>query len=276
MERRVWLVTGASNGFGLSTVKELLTQGYHVAATTRSMSRLLENLGGCDQSRLLIQEVDLKNDSAIKAAIDTTISHFGQLDVVVNNAGYGHVGPIEEFTRETLIEQFQINVFAAHAFIKYSLPHFRARRNGFYLNCSSLAAFCPEPGLGAYAASKAAMTAITEALAYECAEFGIKATSVEPGSFETQFFSAIVATNMGPEYDVIHRVFDSVKTSNVRKPGDPAKAALLFIELANDPNPPRRVFIGKMACEIAAMKTEQIAKDIEQWKERSIATDFDQ
>jgi NAD(P)-dependent dehydrogenase (short-subunit alcohol dehydrogenase family) len=277
MERRVWLVTGASTGFGLSTVKELLKQGYQVAATTRSKPRLLENLGPCDQSRLLILEVDLKNDAEIKNAIDTTIGHFGQLDVVLNNAGFGQLGPVEELSRQVLLDQFEVNFFAAHAFIKYSLPHFRSRKNGYYLTCSSLAGFCPEPGLGAYAASKAAITALTEAVAYECAGFGIKATSLEPGPFQTRFFDAVSTTDsQAGAYQEIHRVLDSARTSTAKKAGDPDKAALLFIELAKDPNPPTRVFLGKMACDIAAMKLELMAKNLAEWKDRAIATDYDQ
>jgi NAD(P)-dependent dehydrogenase (short-subunit alcohol dehydrogenase family) len=276
MERRVWLVTGASTGFGLSTVKALLKHGHQVAATTRSKTRLLENVGPNDDSRLLILEVDLRNDAEIKSAVDSTISTFGQLDVVVNNAGYGHVGPLEEFSRDALREQFEVNVFAVQAFIKYSLPHFRSRKNGYYLTISSLAAFCPEPGLGVYAASKAAVTALTETVADECAAFGIKATSIEAGSFQTNFFGAIVkAEETTGEYELIHRVMNSVGGSTVRKPGDPDKAALLFIELANDPDPPRRVFLGKMACDIAAAKTELIAKGVATWRDRSVATDFD-
>jgi NAD(P)-dependent dehydrogenase (short-subunit alcohol dehydrogenase family) len=276
MDRKVWLVTGSSSGFGLSTVKALLQHGYQVAATTRSKTRLLENLGPCDQAQLLVLEVDLHNDTEIKGAVDATIARFGQLDVVLNNAGYGHVGPIEEFTREGLLEQFAINVLAPHAFIKYSLPHFRARKNGYYLTLSSLAAFCPEPVLGAYSASKAAITALTESLADECAAFGIKATSIEPGPFETPFFSATVATEQrAPEYEAFHRLLDSVKTKRAKKAGDPARAAQLFIELANDPDPPRRVFLGKLACDIAALKIASLGKDLEKWKGRSIATDFD-
>jgi NAD(P)-dependent dehydrogenase (short-subunit alcohol dehydrogenase family) len=276
MDRKVWLVTGTSTGIGLSTVKQLLKQGYHVAATTRSQSRLLENLGSCDQTHLLVLEVDLMNDEEIKDAVDKTISHFGQLDVVMNNAGFGQLGPLEELSRQTLIDQFQINVFAVHSFIKYSLPHFRARKNGCFLTCSSLAAIRPEPGIGAYAASKAAITALTETIADECAEFGIKAISLEPGSFETKFFDAAVVTDStSGEYQQIHRVFDFVKTNKARKAGDPDKAAQFFIELANHPNPPKRLFIGKMACEFGGLKLDELAKDVGEWKARSLATDYD-
>jgi NAD(P)-dependent dehydrogenase (short-subunit alcohol dehydrogenase family) len=278
MIRQVWLITGSSTGFGLSIVHQLLTQGYQVAATTRSQSRLLNNLKLSNTpniSNLLVLEVNLTNDVEIKNAIDSTITHFGQLDVVVNNAGYGHIGPIEEFTRELLREQFEINVFAMHSFIKYSLPHFRSRRNGFYLTLSSLAAFCPEPVLGIYAASKAAMTAMTEALVEECSTFGIKATSVEPGSFNTNFFGACVVTDERiEEYETIHHVIDSVRINRKVQPGDPDKAVKLFIELANDPNPPKRLFVGKMACDIATKKMKQIAEDMKVWEDRSISTDF--
>jgi NAD(P)-dependent dehydrogenase (short-subunit alcohol dehydrogenase family) len=276
MDRSVWLVTGGSTGFGLAAVNELLKQGYKVATTTRSESRLRENLGPCDDSRLLVLEVDLKNDDEIKKAVDSTISHFGQLDVVLNNAGFGQIGAIEELSKQAIMEEFEINVFAAHAFIKYSLPHFRSRMNGYYLTVSSISAFCPPTGLGIYAASKAAITAITEAIGDEAGHLGIKVTSVEPGPFQTNFTKAMAQTDENiSEYRQIHETLDRMKVNATRRPGDPARAAKLFIELAKCPDPPRRIFPGKIAINLAEQKISKITKDLATWRSQCLATDFE-
>jgi NAD(P)-dependent dehydrogenase (short-subunit alcohol dehydrogenase family) len=275
MERQVWLITGASSGLGLSTVKELLKNGYKVSATTRSKARLLERIGAHDESRLLALEVDLKKDDEIKAAVELTISHFGQLDVVMNNAAYGQRGSVEELTRQQIIDQFELNVLAVHSVYRHVLPHFRSRRNGHFLTISSTVAFVPSMGLGIYGASKAALTAMTEALAQEVDEFGIKVTSVEPGPFDTEFNAqAQWCDEIISDYKTVHDRLNSMRYTTERRVGDPEKAAVLFLELANHPSPPRRIFIGKPALALANGKIESLQREIEEWKDRAGATDY--
>jgi NAD(P)-dependent dehydrogenase (short-subunit alcohol dehydrogenase family) len=272
MERSVWFVTGASMGFGLCTVKYLLAHGLKVAATTRSVARLLENVGAHDEASLLPLEVDIQSDESIKAGIEKTIAKFGHLDVLVNNAGCGQTGPVEENSREEVEYQFRVNFFSAQSFIRHVLPHFRARKNGFIMNISSIAEFTPGTGLGIYAASKAALTAMTESLRGEVADLGIRATSVCPGPFDTNFFSVM----KGPEgkiadYAKVHQRLKEFAESE--KHGDPEKAAAFFVELANNPNPPPRVFIGSFAVERAVEKVALIGKELEEWKARGNACD---
>jgi NAD(P)-dependent dehydrogenase (short-subunit alcohol dehydrogenase family) len=276
MQRDVWFITGASSGFGLSTVKELLKQGYKVAATSRSKSRLLEGVGAHDESRLLALELDLTSDAEIQAAVDAAIAKFGQIDVCVNNAAYGQRGTVEELTRAQVSAQFELNVLAVHAVYRAILPHFRSRRNGYLLTISSTIAFLPPGGLGIYGASKAALTAMTEALAQEVAAFGIKVTSCDPGPFDTNFNAqAHWCDKLIPDYAAMHERMDGWKNSTARRPGDPDRAAKLFIELAKSPSPPGRIFLGKWSVDAVLARCDGMKKEIEQWKAQSYATDYE-
>jgi NAD(P)-dependent dehydrogenase (short-subunit alcohol dehydrogenase family) len=272
MTRQVWLVTGASTGFGLATVKELLKQGYKVAATTRSLSRLTANVGPADASQVLPLEVDVTSDEAIKKSIDDTIAKFGGLDVLLNNAGYGLQGGLEEITREELVTQLNVNVVAVHSYIKYTFPHFRSRRNGYYLTIGSIGGNVATAGWGVYGATKAGVQLITEVAALEGAEYGIKATTVCPGPFETNFVAAVTqpATKL-PIYEPIREGW--AKFSAGGFPGDAGLAAELFIELANNPNPPKVIFIGGPAVEDAERRTQEMLKEIRDWRVRAVATD---
>jgi NAD(P)-dependent dehydrogenase (short-subunit alcohol dehydrogenase family) len=271
MERRVWLVTGASQGFGLCTVKALLKHGYSVAATSRSRESLIRNVGQCDSARFLALEVDLMSDDAIKRAVEETIAHFGGLDVVMNNAGYGLFGTTEELTRDEVLKLFQVNVFAVHSFMKYAMPHFRSRKNGYFLTMSSIGGWTPPPAFGMYGASKAAVASMTEALAEEAAEFGVKTTVVLPGSYPTNFREAMVPSEKKiPEYDMVHQILPQFKLRKLNE--SPELAAEVFIELAKHPNPPRALFLGKDANQIVEEKLQSMASEIREWKDRALST----
>jgi NAD(P)-dependent dehydrogenase (short-subunit alcohol dehydrogenase family) len=273
MTRRTWLVTGTSKGFGLATVKALLSDGYQVAATTRSLDSLLSSLGTAAASpNLLPLEVNLLSDDSISSAVSATIDRFGQLDVLVNNAGFGLTGAVEELSREDILKQFQVNFIAPHSFIKAALPHFRARLNGHILNISSIAAFSPSAGWGLYSASKAALNALSDALTDEVAPFGIRVTSVMPGPFLTNFRVAIDGPAAEVEgYEHVHeakrRMFET------KQPGNADKAARLFIELANSADPPKWIFLGASAVQRATARCAKIQSEIETWRAPALATD---
>jgi NAD(P)-dependent dehydrogenase (short-subunit alcohol dehydrogenase family) len=273
MIRRTWLVTGTSQGFGLATVKELLAQGYQVAATTRSIDSLLSSLGtATPHPNLLPLQVNLSSDRSILSAVNAAIKRFGQLDVLMNNAGYGLTGAIEEFTRADILKQYDVNFLAPHAFIKSAMPHFRERRNGYILNISSIAAFSLNPNVGLYGSSKAALTALSDALGDEVAPFGVRVTAVMPGPFKTNFRKALGA----PEKEIADyaHVHDAKKKLFASKqPGDPAKAAKLFITLANSPDPPKWIFLGAMAVQRELEKNAAIQKEVAQWTAAAVATD---
>jgi NAD(P)-dependent dehydrogenase (short-subunit alcohol dehydrogenase family) len=273
MIRKTWFVTGSSNGFGLSTVRELLKQGYQVAAATRSVDRLVSALSPQFSRNFLPLQVDLTNESSIKSSIKHTIDYFGQLDVVVNNAGYGLVGAVEEVSHSEAVQQFEINFLAVHSIVQTVLPHFRSRRNGYFLNISSLAAVTAMPGFAFYAASKAALTALTDVLIDEVGPLGIRATSVLPGPFKTNFQESMKdSTHQIEAYPKIRQLKPALITAPL--PGSADLAAKLFIELAHNPNPPRLIFLGKRAVERGALKNRSILKEIEQWKELGASTDL--
>jgi NAD(P)-dependent dehydrogenase (short-subunit alcohol dehydrogenase family) len=265
MSKTVWFVTGTSSGFGLATVRELLKQGYQVAATTRSVDKLLSVLANDVNDNLFPLQVDLANETSIKAAIQQTIDKFGQIDVVVNNAGYAQGGVIEDVSRDDIVQQFQVNLLAVHSVIQNVLPHFRSRKTGFILNISSAITLLHVPGLGIYAASKAALTAFSDVLRVEVAGFGVKVTTILPGPFNTGFGqSARIPAIQNDAYRPIYE--QSAKIGNVKFPGSVDLSAKLFIELANNPNPPQNIFLGKEANERAIARSQSNLAELKEWQ----------
>jgi NAD(P)-dependent dehydrogenase (short-subunit alcohol dehydrogenase family) len=265
MTRTVWFVTGTSSGFGLSTVRELLREGYKVAATTRSLEKLRASLGADLNDNLLPLEVDLTNADSIKRAVDETVATFGQIDVVVNNAGYAQFGAIEDVSSDQIIKQFEINLLAVHRVIQSVLPHFRARRNGFIINISSAVTAGNIPGLGVYTASKSALVGYSDVLGVELAPFDIKVTTVLPGPFSTGFGIAMQQPlKKGEAYEPMY----SASSANVtlrKLPGSTELSAKLFIELAKNANPPAKIFLGKIANDRAIRRAERDLQELREW-----------
>jgi NAD(P)-dependent dehydrogenase (short-subunit alcohol dehydrogenase family) len=278
MTRQVWFVTGTSSGFGLSTVRELLKEGYKVAATTRFPDKLLSALAGSVTDNLLPLQVDLTSEASIKSAIEQTIAKFGQLDVVVNNAGYPQTGAIEDVSRDEIIRQFELNFLAFHAAIQAVLPHFRSRQNGYILNVSSSVTVLTLPGLGIYTASKYAVNGYTDVLAEELAPFGIKVTTILPGQFDTGFAAgAHLPASPSDPYKSLYDLWASrrAQVATRKLPGSTELSAKLFIELANNPNPPRKIYLGKEANEQARVRAQENLKEIEQWKAAGSGVDVE-
>jgi NAD(P)-dependent dehydrogenase (short-subunit alcohol dehydrogenase family) len=265
MTRQVWFVTGTSSGFGLSTVQELLKTGYKVAATTRSLAKLQAALGGEFHVNCLPLEVDLTNESSIKQAVEQTISHFGQLDVVVNNAGYLQAGIIEDVSRDQVVRQFEINFLAVHAVVQAVLPHFRSRSNGYIINVASAVTVNNVPVMGIYTASKCALVGYSDVLGVEVAPFGIKVTTVLPGPFDTGFGGATQPpVAEGPAYEKIYAARAASRATR-KLPGSTELSAKLFIELANNPTPPTKIFLGKMANDWAKARAQANLQEVEEW-----------
>jgi len=182
---KVWYVTGASQGLGLTVVKKLLDKGYRVTATSRDAATLKQSVGLIDNARFLPLVVDLTDTESIAHSIKQTIDAFGQIDVVVNNAGYGMSGTLEETEEQKVTDIFAINVLATINVTKNILPIMREQGSGYFINISSVAGFVGAPGWSVYSATKAAVTAFSEVLAIDVKEFGIKVTAVEPSGFRT-------------------------------------------------------------------------------------------
>jgi len=276
---KVWYITGASQGLGLSLVKQLLSTGYRVAATSRSASELQKAVGPKDSLRFLPLEVDLTKPDAIRESIERAVAVFGNIDVIVNNAGYGMEGTVEELDEKAMRSIFEINVFAAINVIRYTLPHLRRQRSGHIINISSVAGFVGAPGWSVYSATKAALIAFSEVLALDLSELGIKVTVVGPSGFRTGFLSekSLVTTESRiPDYQAVSKTRSRYAAMDGNQDGDPEKAAALFIQLAENPEPPLHLWLGANAIERASEKIESMGQELKKWKELSVSADFHQ
>ncbi|MBN9300025.1 MAG: SDR family NAD(P)-dependent oxidoreductase [Filimonas sp.] len=275
--KKVWYITGASKGLGLALVQALLQEGYRVAATSRSKKDLSDAVGVYDDKQFLPLEVDLKSNTSVQASINQAIAFFGGLDVVVNNAGYGIGGAVEELSSEEIHQSFDVNVFAVINVMQVAMPHFREQRSGHIINISSIAGFAPAAGWGVYAATKYAVMGLTEVMAEDVRELGIKATVVAPGAFRTAFLaeeSVVFAKNKIADYATINESHKRYAAMNGVQAGDPAKAAKVFIALAENPDPPVRLYIGTDAYNRVTAKIELLSKELEANKETSFSTDY--
>lgn len=276
-QKKVWFVTGASKGLGLVIVKQLLAQGYLVAATSRKVEDLSNAVGSNDN--FLPLAVDLKTEKSVADALAATVQKFGRVDVIVNNAGYGLVGGLEELSDQEARENFEVNVFGALNVIRQSLPYLRKQSSGHIFNISSIAGFTGSfPGFGIYCATKFALTGLTESLRAEVAPFGIHATEVAPGYFRTNFLasdSLVVPKNQIAEYQNIRDIQNAhTGPINGNQQGDPEKAALALIKVAEDENPPLHLFLGQDAYDLAYQKIEATKSDLEAWKQVTVSTAF--
>ena len=277
-QTKVWFVTGASKGLGLSLVQQLLAQGYCVAATSRNKEELAKAVGTHED--FLPLAVELTSEASVEAAITATINHFGQLDIVVNNAGYGLVGGLEELSDAEAKKNFDINVFGTLNVIRKALPHLRAQQSGHIFNISSIGGFIGTfPGFGIYCATKFAVEGLTESLSTEIKSFGLKATVVAPGYFRTQFLtsgSLGVPANPIAAYQEVRDSQDFHQSiMNGNQLGDPDKAARAIIQVAEAETAPLHLFLGSDAFDLATTKINSLRQEMETWKELTVSTAFD-
>lgn len=277
--KNVWFITGAARGIGLSLARQVLAQGDAVAATSRSLASLRSALGE-DSAQFQALAFDLANEGSTKAAIDRTISHFGRIDRVVNNAGYGQQGTIEALSDVELRRNFDVNVFAPLNVLRHVLPHLRAARRGHIFNVASIVGFQGGyAGWGSYVASKFALAGLTESLRAEVAELGIKATVVYPGPVRTGFLSKdslVVAERTIADYSEAQASLDlHLNALDGKQAGDPEKVAALIIEASTASEPPLHLFAGKIATTLADEKMQSVKKDLDAWRTASDATDFE-
>jgi len=274
---KVWYVTGASRGLGLTLVKKLLENGYRVAATSRNAYTLSQAAGLTDKNRFLPLAVDLNNPDSIHESIQQTLAAFGRIDVVVNNAGYGMAGTVEEIADLDIRNIFNVNVFATIDVVKAVLPVMRSQKSGYIINIGSVAGFAGAPGWSVYSATKAAVAAFSEVIALDVKEFGIKVTVAEPSGFRTGFLSqhSLALTTTAIEgYEAVKNTQDRYLSSDGKQAGDPDRAAEIFIELAENPEPPMHLFLGNDAYIRAAKKLADMSEELEHWKPVTTAADF--
>jgi NAD(P)-dependent dehydrogenase (short-subunit alcohol dehydrogenase family) len=272
--KKVWYVTGASKGLGLALVKSLLTAGNKVAATSRNVSAFKE-LQAEYPSDFLPLAVDITSDDRVKESISQMFHHFGQLDIVVNNAGYSLVGSMEELTDQEFRETIDVNLFGTVNVIRAAMPYFRSQQSGHFINISSNAGYIGFANAASYNAAKFAVVGISEALAEEARPFGIKVTVVAPGQFRTSFMDSLsFAENKIPEYKLAEAEKMWRSYSGTQK-GDPQKLVQILLDLGARPDPPLHLLLGPDTYELVMAHREKEQQEIAAWKAVTLSTDFD-
>jgi len=261
----VWLVTGCSSGFGKSLAEALASRGVRLVATARRIETL-EFLPSTDH--VLRCALDVTAPSSIDAAVKAAMSRFGRIDVVVNNAGIGVIGPVEDVTDEQTRLQFEVNVFGVFNMVRATAPVFRAQRRGMFINFSSMAGISSIDSLGVYSASKFAVEGLSDALTSELASYGVRVMLVEPGPFDTAWLgkNAIWGSRDNERYPAVWGYVEMMKGvyADRAQVGDPARAAQAIITAATSDNPPARLPLHEMSVDTSRMK-------LRAWRPTSIA-----
>jgi NAD(P)-dependent dehydrogenase (short-subunit alcohol dehydrogenase family) len=274
----VWFITGASRGFGLEITKEALSRGDSVIATARNPQAVLDELPA-DADRLLTIPLDVHQPDQITAAVDAGIEKFGRIDALVNNAGRGLLGAVEEATDEDVRAVFDVNVFGLLAVTRAVLPHLRAQRSGLVVNLSSVAGFVASAGWGVYASTKFAVEALSEAMAQELGPLGIRVVAIEPGPFRTNFLDGsslgVVSTEIDDYAATVGKTRRWATETNYGQDGDPVKAAKIIVDLADRVDIPQRIQLGANAFQRIAEKLARTARDQEAWRETALWADFE-
>ena len=274
-----WFVTGTSRGIGLELVRQLLERGDNVAATTRSAERLGAALGAVDRERLLPLELDLTDEAAVAAAVRAATGRFGGLDVVVNNAGYGFLGAVEEAADAEVRAMFEVQIFGVWNVLRAALPGMRAARSGHVINVSSILGLTAFPGWGLYCAAKYALEGLSDSLAAEVAHLGIKVTVVEPGYTRTDFLrpsSLGLPAGTTDGYQAIREMTEAHLAMPGTQLGDPVKAAAAIIEVAVRGDAPLHQVLGSDSYDLAKARVAALLSDIEAGRELALTTDVDQ
>lgn len=275
-DSKICLITGVSTGFGRAFAEAFIAAGHTVVGTLRRQSDAADfEAAFTGRARAVV--LDVRDEDAITEAIASVLAEFGRIDVLINNAGYGHEGILEESSLDAMRHQFDVNVFGAVAMIKAVLPGMRARRSGHIINMSSMAGYTPLTGIAYYAGSKFALEGITGVLAKEVAPFGIKVTAVAPGSFRTNWAGrSMVRTERSiADYDAI---FEPVRAARAeksgRQAGDPVRAAQALLTLIASEHPPVHLLLGTDALTIVRAHLVELLGHIETWEPLSRSTDF--
>jgi len=274
--KNVWLITGCSTGFGRALAKELLENGYRVAVTARNVEQVKDMVSAYPDTAIALT-LDVTNHQQINAAVADTIAHFGQIDVLVNNAGIGYFAAVEESEEDEVRKMFEINVFGLAWMTQAVLPHMRKQRSGHILNIASIGGLRAFPGIGFYNATKFAVDGLSESLSKELAPLGIKVTIIAPSGFRTDWagrsaknssiqiedYATTAGKNMG-----------DIRGYSGNQPGDPEKAAKAMILVTESENPPLRLLLGKNALKGGRLKLDELKQDFDAWADVTEGADF--
>jgi NAD(P)-dependent dehydrogenase (short-subunit alcohol dehydrogenase family) len=271
-EQKIWLITGVSRGFGKVLVEHAAAHGDFVIGTTRDGKAAFES------ANVHVLPLEITDPVAIRATIARAHALHGRLDVVVNNAGYGLLGPVEAASEEDVEHLFAVNFHGTRRVVQAVLPYLRRQRSGHILNITSIAGLAPGAGSGFYAASKFAVEGFSQSLALEVAPLGIKVTLVEPGQFRTDFLSERSLRDRRSEiadYDsTAGATQQALEKAAGRQPGDPVKAAAAMFNIVREPRPPLHLVLGSDALRRTRDKQAQFSADLQRWESVSLGTDF--
>ncbi|WP_415756525.1 oxidoreductase [Pseudomonas sp. LT1P18] len=274
--KRVWLITGASRGIGAKIAAAALANGDAVVATARDASSITQRFG--EQPGLLAATLDVTNEAQGVAVAKSAIDHFGRIDVLVNNAGFGVLGAVEEASADEVRRVYETNVFGLLNVTRAVLPHMRAARRGHVINLSSVGGYRSGPGFGVYCSTKFAVEGLSEALHAELAPLGINVTIVEPGYFRTEFLegnSLVESPASIADYDsTAGEVRKIAKAVTLNQPGDPDKLAQAMITLVEAQKAPLRLPLGSDCVAAIEAKNAFVADELQTWRQLSMSTDF--
>jgi NAD(P)-dependent dehydrogenase (short-subunit alcohol dehydrogenase family) len=273
---KTWFITGVSSGFGRALAQTLISRGERVVGTLRNEEQRVE-FNKLSDGRSFGCLLDVRSHDDVRRVVAQIEEEVGPIDVLVNNAGYGYEGSVEEATPEAVRAQFDVNLFGAISVLQAVLPFMRKRRAGHILNVTSMGGLMTFPGVGVYNASKFALEGINEALASEVKQFGIKVIAIEPGAFRTDWAgrSMTRAGRTIDEYDALLAPISATRVARSGKqPGDPARAALAMIKVVEAENPPVHLLLGTDAVKFVREKIATLTSEIDEWEKVSVSTDF--
>ena len=274
---KTWLITGCSTGIGRAVAQAVLASGDRAVVTARKAQDVADFARRHPDTALAVA-LDVREDVQVANALAAAERRFGGVDVLVNNAGYGYIGSVEEGDLDEVRAMFETNFWGTVRMTRAALPGMRARRSGRIINISSLAGRIANPATGYYSTSKFALEALTSALAREVAGFGIKVTAIAAGQYRTDFSGRSLKAADGPieDYDsTVHARIGLVKSVDGKQPGDPAKLAHVIVTVADMPDPPIHLVMGPDAYAAIKARMEETLASMEQYKDLTVSTNFD-
>jgi len=275
-ESRVWFITGCSTGFGRELAKAVLARGERVVATARKVEEVQDfEESGPELARAV--RLDVTDPEEVSGAVDAALDAFGRIDVLVNNAGYGSMGGVEEISDEEIRRQFEVNVFGVLNITRAVLPHMRERRQGHIINISSVGGFVGVPGFGIYNGTKFAVEGISEALALETEPLGIHITIVEPGAFRTDWAgrSLAAAPAIDDYRETVGQTREYISNENGNQQGNPRLAAEAMISAVEADEPPLRLPLGDDALGMIREKLDSVKRETDTWETTIVETSFE-
>ncbi|MGO4380622.1 oxidoreductase [Pseudoduganella sp. RAF53_2] len=277
MAKKVWFITGASRGFGSLIARDALARGDYVVATARKAESVTEALGA--HPNLLAVQLDVTREAAAIVAAQQAVERFGRIDVLVNNAGFGLLGAVEESSADEVRKLYDTNVFGLLNVTRAVLPVMRKQRSGHVMNISSVGGYSAYYGWGVYGSTKFAVEGLSEAMSMELAPLGIHATVVEPGFFRTDFLDATSLTETAARIEDYAETVGAMRTfaagANHQQPGDPQKLSKAILKLADAEKPPVRLQLGSDTVARVRAKNQQVEQEMAQWIDVAMSTDFD-